>query len=233
MIFETIGNCTIYNADSKIILSDKQFQDIADCVVTDPPYPLTSGGKNTSTLGGVLSKEKYSNNGKIVDCDISWTEIGQICFILLKNDTHCYIMSNNRNVKDMWIAAETAGLYFHNLLVWIKHNTVTNKYYMKNCEFTGFFKKGNAKTINAKGSQSAVKVPNYKQTGHPTEKPVELMKFYITNSTNEGDLVIDPFCGTGSTAMACLETNRRFIGFEKDPKYYKECVERLKNARHF
>lgn len=142
-------------------------------------------------------------------------------------------MSNNRNVKDMWIAAESAGLYFHNLLVWIKHNTVTNKYYMKNCEFTGFFKKGNAKTINAKGSQSAVKVPNYKQTGHPTEKPVELMKFYITNSTNEGDLVIDPFCGTGSTAMACLETNRRFIGFEKDPKYYKECVERLKNARHF
>ena len=223
-----MSRVVIYNADANSILNEKQFQGIADCVVTDPPYPLTSGGKNTGTLGGVLSKHNYSNDGKIVDCDISWSEISKIVFALLKEDTHCYIMSNNRNVKDMWQSAEDAGLYFHNLLVWIKHNTTPNKFYMKNAEFTGFFKKGKAKTINLKGSQSAIKVANPKQTKHPTEKPVELMKTYILNSTNENDLVIDPFCGTGSTAIACLETNRRFIGFEKDPVHYAECLERIR-----
>ncbi len=217
----------IYNEDALKILEDKSFHAIADCVVTDPPYPLTSGGSRTGTLGGVLSKENYSNNGKIVDCEINWNQIATIAHTLLKNDTHCYLMSNNRNIKDMWQAAEDAGLYFHNLLVWIKHNTTPNKFYMKNAEFTGFFKKGKAKTINIKGSQSAIKVLNNKQTSHPTEKPVDLMKVYILNSTNEGDLVVDPFCGTGSTAIACLETNRRFIGFEKDPKHYKECLERV------
>lgn len=228
MIFTDItDNIRIYNADAKEIVYNDMI-DKVDCVVTDPPYPLTSGGKNTGTMGGILSKENYNNNGKIVDCSITWDEIADICFKSLKEDTHCYMMANNRNVKDMWMAAENSGFYFHNLLVWVKGNTVANKYYMKNCEFTGFFKKGKAKTINLRGSQSAVKVANNKETKHPNEKPVELMKLYILNSTQENDLVLDPFCGSGSVAMACIETNRRFIGIEKDKQHYEECVERLK-----
>ena len=63
---------------------------------------------------------------------------------------------------------------------------------------------------------------------HPTEKPVELLKVLIENSSNEGDIVMDCFMGSGSTGVACLETNRGFIGIEIDKKYYDIAVERIK-----
>jgi site-specific DNA-methyltransferase (adenine-specific) len=62
---------------------------------------------------------------------------------------------------------------------------------------------------------------------HPTQKPVELMRYYIENSSNENDTVLDPFMGSGSTGVACLELNRKFIGFEIDEKYYEIAINRL------
>jgi len=63
--------------------------------------------------------------------------------------------------------------------------------------------------------------------GHPTQKPVDLMKRMILGSTNEGDVVLDPFMGTGTTGVACMETNRKFIGFEIDKKYFEIAKKRL------
>lgn len=198
-----------------------------DLVVTDPPYKLTSGGNNTSTLGGCLAKENYNNSGAIVDCDIEWSTIMKVCYNSLKDDTQAYIMCNNRNVQPMLNEAENAGFYFHNLLVWDKVAPVANKWYMKNLEFTGFFKKGKAKTINNAGSSALFRHYQRDETDHPTEKPVDLMVHYIENSTNEGDLVFDPFMGSGTTAIACLKTNRRFIGVEKEIKYFNVAKERI------
>ena len=63
---------------------------------------------------------------------------------------------------------------------------------------------------------------------HPTEKPVDLIKELIYNSSNENDIVLDCFMGCGSTGVACIETNRRFYGIELDEKYFKIAEERLK-----
>lgn len=63
---------------------------------------------------------------------------------------------------------------------------------------------------------------------HPTEKPVELIKILIENSSEEGDIVMDFFMGSGSTGIACIETNRKFIGCEIDKKYYDISVKRIK-----
>ena len=62
---------------------------------------------------------------------------------------------------------------------------------------------------------------------HPTEKPVELNKIFIENSSNEGDVVFDPFMGTGSCGVACKELNRDFIGIEIDERYFKIAKERI------
>lgn len=62
---------------------------------------------------------------------------------------------------------------------------------------------------------------------HPTEKPVELLKLLIENSSNEGDIVMDCFMGSGSTGIACINTNRKFVGIEIDKKYYDIAVERI------
>lgn len=64
---------------------------------------------------------------------------------------------------------------------------------------------------------------------HPCPVPVELMERIIRLTTNEGDLVVDPFAGSGTTGVACVNTNRRFIGFEIDPLYADMANERIKN----
>lgn len=62
---------------------------------------------------------------------------------------------------------------------------------------------------------------------HDTEKPVELMKILIENSSDENDLVLDPFMGIGSTGVACINTNRNFIGIELDTNYYNIAKNRI------
>ena len=62
---------------------------------------------------------------------------------------------------------------------------------------------------------------------HPTQKPIKLIQRLILASSNEGDIVLDPFIGAGSTALACIQTNRHFIGYEIDKTYYDTCLQRL------
>lgn len=62
---------------------------------------------------------------------------------------------------------------------------------------------------------------------HPTQKPVKLLEYLVRTYTNEGELVLDNCMGSGSTGVACLKTGRRFIGIEKDEKYYKTASERI------
>ena len=101
---------------------------------------------------------------------------------------------------------------------------------MKNCEFILFLYKGKAKPIKNKGASQFLEYRNKngKEKLHPTEKPVDLIKELIYNSSNENDIVLDCFMGCGSTGVACIETNRRFYGIELDEKYFKIAEERLK-----
>ena len=62
---------------------------------------------------------------------------------------------------------------------------------------------------------------------HPTIKPLELVKRHIKHTTQENDIVLDCFCGSGTTCVACKETGRRYIGMEIDPEYHKIAVDRL------
>lgn len=71
--FIEIGNCKLYHGDSIKLLSEPQFKQCADLIVTDPPYKLTAGGIHSS-LGGCLSVENYNNKGGIVECDIDWPD---------------------------------------------------------------------------------------------------------------------------------------------------------------
>ena len=72
-------------------------------------------------------------------------------------------------------------------------------------------------------------VPNRNGKLHPTQKPVDLCEWLIKTYSNEGDLVLDPFMGSGTTGIACINTNRNFIGIEKDKKYFEVAKKRLDN----
>ena len=65
---------------------------------------------------------------------------------------------------------------------------------------------------------------------HPTIKPLNITEKIIRNSSKENNTILDPFMGSGTTGVACINTNRNFIGVELDEKYYKIAEERIKNA---
>jgi len=79
----------------------------------------------------------------------------------------------------------------------------------------------------------AITGDNKKELGlHPTQKPVELLEYLIKTYTNEGDLVFDPTMGSGSTGAACVNTNRNFVGIEKDHTYFVGAKDRIEHTSH-
>ena len=216
-----MSNIILYNDDCLNIFKTIEDNSI-DLIVTDPPYKTITGGDTNSEkyerpkgmLGGNRKLFKYQNNIKIVE----WMPE---LFRILKNETHAYIFTNSLNLIEMLNTAIEVGFQLHNLLVWEKNNCTPSQFYMKNCEYVLFLRKGNAKWINNIGNSKTVHLfNNVVNKSHPTEKPVDLLKYYIANSSNDGDLVLDPFMGVGSTGVACKELNRNFIGIEIDKEYY-------------
>lgn len=205
-----------------------------DLIVTDPPYKTISGGNNSSDWvsrygGSVL----YKNDGKIFKYnDINHKEWLKEVYRVLKDNSHIYIMTNLLNLFTLKTIAEEVGFKIHNLLVWEKSTCTANRWYMKNCEYVLFMRKGKAKSINNASSKTVHKFNNIVGTKiHPTEKPVKLMELYILNSSKEKQIVLDPFMGSGTTGVACINTNRNFIGIELDEKYFKIAEKRIEEAR--
>ncbi len=80
------------------------------------------------------------------------------------------------------------------------------------------------------GTSNFIQIPNVKDKLHPTQKPIDLMKVIVENSSNVGDVVLDCFMGSGSTGVASLESNRKFIGCEIDKKFFDIAKERIEGS---
>lgn len=208
----------LYNGDA-VELMKRIPDETFDFCITDPPYRTISGGKGGKNAPkGMLSK----NDGKIFafnDCDPKeW--IPEL-YRVMKNGTHTYIFSNLINLWNFHDIAIETGFKLHNLLSWEKNNANCSRWYMPNSEFVLFLYKGKAKAINNCGSKRIHQFNNILgDKTHPTEKPLELIKFYMANSSNEGDFGFDPFAGSFSLAKAGLQLNRKTLSAEIDPEYY-------------
>ena len=207
-------NVKLYNDDCLNVLMDIEDNSI-DLVVTDPPYEVITGGRNGGVKGkpsGILTENKQLMKS-IPKADLWLSE----CFMVMKDSTHIYIMTNTLNLTNYLNIINDVGFKLHNLLVWNKNNTTPNRWYMKNCEYIIFARKGFAKAINNPSSQTVHSFDNIiGNKNHPTQKPVDLMKILVENSSNIGETVLDQFMGVGSTGVACKELNRNFIGIELD-----------------
>ena len=205
-----------------------------DLIVTDPPYPTTSRG-HAGNSGGMLQKE-INKKGKVFEHNnIDCTEYAPEFYRVLKDGSHCYVMTNHINLIKMLNVFTDCGFHFIKSLIWNKGNKIMGQYYMSQFEYILFFRKGYGKKINNCGTADILSVPNKKTKDangkniHDTEKPVELMKILIENSTQKGDIVLDPFVGVGATALACIESERDYIGIELDENYYNIAKERVLN----
>ena len=231
--FEEFGG-VIYNSDCLEVLKTLADESI-DLIATDPPYKITSRG-NSGNTGGML-KNELSMDGKIFQHnDISVKDYAPEYFRVLKDGSHCYVMCNHINLIEMLNVFIENGFHFIKSLIWDKGNKIMGRFYMSQFEYILFFRKGKGVQINNCGTSDILSIPNKKDKVdganiHDTQKPVELMKILIENSTKEGDIILDSFMGSGTTAIACVKSNRRFIGSEIDEKYYKTTIGRLEKLK--
>jgi site-specific DNA-methyltransferase (adenine-specific) len=192
-----------------------------DYSITDPKGCLNRG----KTIAGVDSQNNVKNGKVFAHNDIEFQDWLPELYRILKDGTHTYIMVNARNLKDLQVEAEKVGFIFQNLLVWSKNTQTPNKYYMQSAEFILMLRKGKARNINNMGTKTVLSIPNF--TGkadkglHPTQKPVGLLEILLLNSTNQDDIVIDPFCGSGSLALTCQKHNRNYLCCDIDSEYVK------------
>ena len=206
-----------------------------DMILTDPPYKITARG-NGGNSGGMFQKKEV-NNGKVFkvnDLDIEdWLPE---FYRVLKDGTHCYIMTNNKNITHYLSVINSSPFHFIKNLIWVKDNKIMGQTYMSQFEYVIMLRKGKHKRINDCGQSDVLQIPNKKmknlegKTIHDTEKPTKLNEILISNSTNEGEIVLDPFMGIGSCGVACVNTNRNFIGMELDENYFEIAKERIDKA---
>lgn len=203
-----------------------------DLIVTDPPYKTITGG-DLNGKSSIRPKGMLKGNRKLFRYqNIEISDWMSELYRVLKDNSHCYIFTNSLNMQEMLNEATSIGFKLHNILVWVKNNCTPSQFYMKNCEYVLFLRKGRAKWINNIGdSKTAHQFNNIiGNKNHPTEKPIDLLEFYIKNSSQEKDIVLDPFMGSGSTGVACINANRKFIGIELDLDYFKIAKQRIENA---
>jgi len=221
----------IYSRDCLEVLKEIPDSSI-DLIVTDPPYRVTSRG-GASSMGGywttknALSGRIFSNN------DISCSQYMPEFYRVLKEKTILYIMCNNINLIEMLNVGTQCGFHFVKSIIWNKGNKICGRYYMGCYEYILMFRKGGDRPINDCSTPDILNIPIKKLKGedgknlHDTEKPVELMKILVGNSSNVNEVVFEPFMGIGSTVIAAKELGRHYIGCEIDEKYFKVAKNRL------
>ena len=196
-----------------------------DLIVTDPPYRLTARG-NSGTMSGYWTND-ITKKGKVFEENNVEIEdyLGEF-YRILKDTSHCYIMCNNLNLPHFFEVISKSKFNFVKLLVWDKCTKICGKYYMGQVEHIFLLRKGGDKPINDCGTSDLLSFPNKKDKAynggniHDSQKPIALFQTMIENSSKEGEIILDPFIGSGTCAIACMRTNRHYIGFELDKKYY-------------
>jgi len=200
-----------------------------DFVLTDPPYELdTHGGGTTEMAQRKLNNKHIDFISDGFDMDIIFNEVQRVC-----KKVNLVVFCSNKQVSDIMGYWEKLG-FSTTLLIWDKPNPVPfgNGKYISNLEFM-IYVRGKGCTYNSIGYTDQLKTfrysaPSAKKRKHPTEKPVELLERLLKIHTNENDVVLDMFAGSGTTGVACKNQNRNFIGIEKLKEFYDVMEDRLK-----
>jgi len=220
-----------------------------DAIITDPPYMISQEGKKLSRKS--LSSKSWKRNmdvkldfGKwdsfkdekeFFDFTESWFKES---IRVLKPKGWIYVFFDKQKLGyfDL-LLSKKYGIKPRTVFAWLKSNpcpSFRKVNWLSASEFIWVGSKGECKLKNFLKQTEMFNymiTPNkssYGKTKHPTEKPLILIEKFVEVNTNEGDIVLDPFLGSGTTAIACLKLNRRFIGIEKEEEYVKIAKARIK-----
>lgn len=160
---------------------------------------------------------------------------------VLKKNASVLIFMSFMKVETLIKIAQANGFYYKTTGVWHKRNPMPrnmNLHFVNSTEaWVYFINRGKTGTFNNDGKvlhdhieTSVISVGEKKYGKHPTQKPLALMEYFVKILANEGDVVLDPFMGSGTTGVACKNLSRNFIGIELDPTYYAISKKRIESA---
>ena len=215
--------------------------DSVDLVVTDPPYNVSQ--KTNIKYKGLNVVKNFGDWDFGFDPEPVLAELKRV----LKPNGQIFVFCSTEQIPQ-YIAIFKKKWFFRNLLVWYKTNPAprlsktnfvfANEYILyaindpnikpseATFNFLGHKEMHNTIITPSLQGKERLKDENGK-TAHPTQKPLSILKKLITIASNKGEIILDPFMGVGSTAKACKETGRKYIGCELDEKYYKQSINRL------
>jgi DNA modification methylase len=219
------NNTNIYNGDCIEYIKTIKDKSI-DCLITDPPYGVDI---QFGAYDNQLSR-KIENDGKIEDALVLLDEMLINVKTKLKDDAHIYIFCNWK-IYPQFNEIISKHFQIKNLIIW-------DKLFMGMGDLKGNYSSSYEMIVFAGGNREFLTRPKNiiqcrfsDERFHNTQKPVELIKQLIENSTNVNETVFDPFLGSGSTVVAAKEMKRNFIGCEIDEQNYKITLKRLEDGK--
>ena len=221
-----------------------------DMILCDLPYGATARNKWDDVIPFELMWEQYERIIK---------DNGAIVLNAQQPFTSKLILSNPKMFKYCWVWSKSQVSGFLNAKKQpLREHEDICVFYKKQCTYNPQMVKGKMQLKRTGGSstnsiESSTNYNNFKaqphysdeyypksilnfplqrfKNGHPTQKPVALFEYLIKTYTNEGDLVLDNTIGSGTTAIACINTNRNHIGFELNEGYYNMAIDRINKTR--
>lgn len=209
-----------------------------DLVVTDPPYEY-SNGKDVFRGGGnfgTKSREFYNQLDNFAS-GFDMTILDELVRVMKK--INIYIFCNKKQLPmyiDYFVKERNCNWQ---LLTWHKSNPIPacGNHYLNDTEFIFFAAEpglGLGGSYDTKKTYyvTGINKSDKDKYGHPTVKPQFMIENFIENSSKEDDIILDPFMGSGTTAVAAKVKNRKYIGWEINEKFYETALNRLKEIDH-
>lgn len=182
----------------------------ADLVITDPPYESLERHRAVGTTTRLKQSKASSNPWFRIFPNERFPELFAEVFRVLQRNGHFYLFTDPETAFIAKPIAEAAGFKFWKPIVWDKKSIGMGYHYRSRYEMILFFEKGKRR-LNSLSVSDIIEVPRVRG-GYPAEKPPRVSEVLIGQSTNAGELVIDPFMGSASVGIAALNLGRRFWG---------------------
>ena len=204
-----------------------------DLIITDPPYEKKGGGYDRG--GGIFGSKNLKYHSEL-DGNKLLKGIDNACLdemVRVMKKVNIYIWCNKIQLRQYIDFFEDLGCSTE-LLTWHKTNPVPtcNNKYLSDTEYLLFFREKGVKVFGSYSTKKKYYITptnknDKKLYSHPTIKPLDIIQNITINSSEEGATVLDPFMGSGTTGVACLNTGRKFIGIEIDKDYFEIAKKRI------
>lgn len=211
----------IYNIDCIEGMADID-DNIIDLTVTDPPFDVNYD-KYLGVINRKPSDKTYIRDNLYTEFkDFNYMKFAFELFRLMKKNTHLYLFCGSHQIFKWYDVLNNVGFNFSDILIWLKDKdsfSVGEFNYDHGFEACLMWSKGHKKLNKYKKRLSNVMRYNSDGNLHPCQRPINMYKYIIENSSDKDDLVFDPFMGSGTTAVSSKISVRHYIGFEINAMY--------------